>query len=183
MAQLNSANHVNALDKATLTTYGRGMATWKVRPGNWGRFLIRAVDPEGGHAGGDFFWSGYPDNLDDIKSRNAAAMLPFSVEKEKYTVGEEVALKVPASENGRILLTLENGTRVTKHLWFDAKAGDNLLKFKTTVTVRLVDAHVTMIQPHAQTKNDLPIRMYGVMPVNVENPQTHLQPQLKCPKC
>ncbi|MBP6826299.1 MAG: alpha-2-macroglobulin, partial [Saprospiraceae bacterium] len=183
VAQFNSANHVNALDKATLTTDGRGMATWKVRPGNWGRFLIRAVDPEGGHAGGDFFWSGYPDNLDDIKSRNAAAMLPFSVEKEKYTVGEEVALKVPASENGRILLTLENGTRVTKHLWFDAKAGDNLLKFKTTEEMApTVYAHVTMIQPHAQTKNDLPIRMYGVMPVNVENPQTHLQPQLEMPE-
>ncbi len=182
VAQFNSANHVNALDKATLTTDGRGMVSWKVRPGNWGRFLVRAVDPEGGHAGGDFFWSGYPDNLDDIKSRNAAAMLPFSVEKEKYTVGEEVSLKVPASENGRILLTLENGTRVTRHMWFDAKAGDNMLKFKATEEMApTVYAHVSMIQPHAQTKNDLPIRMYGVMPVNVENPQTHLKPQLEMP--
>ncbi len=182
VAQFNSANHVNALDKATLTTDGRGMATWKVHPGNWGRFLVRAVDPEGGHAAGDFFWSGYPDNLDDIKSRNAAAMLPFSVEKEKYSVGEEATLKVPASENGRILLTLENGTRVTQHLWFDAKAGDNLLKFRTTEEMApTVYAHVSMIQPHAQTKNDLPIRMYGVMPVNVENPQTHLKPELVMP--
>ena len=183
VAQFNSANHVNAIDKATLTTDGRGMATWKVRPGTWGRFLVRAVDPEGGHAAGDFFWSGYPDNLDDIKSRNAAAMLPFSVEKEKYSVGEEVALKVPASENGRILLTLENGTRVTQHLWFDAKAGDNMLKFKATEEMApTIYAHVSMIQPHAQTKNDLPIRMYGVMPVNVENPQTHLKPELVMPE-
>ncbi|MBK7938235.1 MAG: hypothetical protein IPJ82_14645 [Lewinellaceae bacterium] len=182
VAQFNSANHVNAIDKATLTTDARGMVSWKVRPGNWGRFLVRVVDPESGHAGGDFFWSGYPDNLDDIKSRNAAAMLPFSVDKEKYSVGEEATLKVPASENGRILLTLENGTRVTKHLWFDAKAGDNLLKFKTTEEMApTIYAHVSMIQPHAQTKNDLPIRMYGVMPVNVENPQTHLKPQLDMP--
>ncbi|MBV6441792.1 MAG: hypothetical protein EPGJADBJ_03482 [Saprospiraceae bacterium] len=182
VAQFNSANHVNALDKATLTTDGRGLAKWKVRPGNWGRFLVRAVDPEGGHAGGDFFWSGYPDQLDDIKSRNAAAMLPFSVEKEKYAVGEEVTLKVPASENGRILLTLENGTRVAQHIWFDAKTGDNLLKFKTTEEMApTVYAHVSLLQPHAQTKNDLPIRMYGVMPVSVENPQTHLQPKLDMP--
>ncbi|MBK8194225.1 MAG: hypothetical protein IPK76_13800 [Lewinellaceae bacterium] len=182
VAQFNSANHVNALEKATLTTDGRGMVTWKVRPGNWGRFLVRAVDPEGGHAGGDFFWSGYPDNLDDIKSRNAAAMLPFSIEKEKYSTGEEVMLKVPASENGRILLTLENGARVAKHMWFDAKAGDNMIKFKATEEMApTVYAHISLIQPHAQTKNDLPIRMYGVMPVNVENPQTHLQPQLEMP--
>ncbi len=183
VAQFNSANHVNALDKATLTTDGRGLAKWKVKPGNWGRFLVRAVDPEGGHAGGDFFWSGYPDQLDDIKSRNAAAMLPFTVEKEKYAVGEEVTLKVPASENGRILLTLENGTRVAQHIWFDAKSGDNLLKFKTTEEMApTVYAHVSLLQPHAQTKNDLPIRMYGVMPVSVENPQTHLQPKLEMPE-
>lgn len=183
VAQFNSANHVNAQDKATLTTDGRGLAKWKIRPGTWGRFLVRVVDPESGHAGGDFFWSGYPDQLDDMKSRNAAAMLPFTVEKEKYSVGEEVTLKVPASENGRILLTLENGTRVAQHLWFDAKSGDNLLKFKTTEAMApTVYAHVSLLQPHAQTKNDLPIRMYGVLPVSVENPQTHLQPKLEMPE-
>jgi len=30
---------------------------------------------------------------------------------------------------------------------------------------------VTMLQPHAQTANDLPIRMYGVIPIQVENPK------------
>ena len=183
VAQFNSANHVNAQDKATLTTDVRGLVKWKIRPGTWGRFLVRAVDTEGGHAAGDFFWSGYPDQLDDIKSRNAAAMLPFTVEKEKYSVGEEVTLKVPAGESGRILLTLENGMRVAQHIWFDAKAGDNLLKFKTTEAMApTVYAHVSLLQPHAQTKNDLPIRMYGVMPVSVENPQTHLQPKLDMPE-
>jgi uncharacterized protein YfaS (alpha-2-macroglobulin family) len=37
-------------------------------------------------------------------------------------------------------------------------------------------AYVTLIQPHSQTKNDLPIRLYGVIPVPVENPNTHLKP-------
>jgi len=182
VAQFNSSENVNALDATTLTTDANGVATWKVKPSDWGRYFVRAIDEEGGHAAGDFFWSGYPDDLDDIKSRNAAAMLPFTVEKDKYSVGEEVSLKVPAGESGRILLTLENGTRVVQHLWFDAKAGDNFLKFTTTEAMApTVYAHVSLIQPHAQTKNDLPIRMYGVMPVNVENPQTHLNPQIDMP--
>lgn len=182
VAQFNSAENVNALDAATLKTDANGIASWKVKPGEWGRYFVRAIDEEGGHAAGDFFWSGYPSDLEDIKSRNAAAMLAFTVEKEKYAVGEDVTLKVPAGESGRILLTLENGTRVVQHLWFDAKAGDNLLKFKTTEDMApTVYAHVSLIQPHAQTKNDLPIRMYGVMPVNVENAQTHLNPQVDMP--
>ena len=44
-----------------------------------------------------------------------------------------------------------------------------------------VYAHVTLLQPHAQTANDLPIRLYGVAPVKVVNPQTRLQPVLEVP--
>jgi hypothetical protein len=39
-----------------------------------------------------------------------------------------------------------------------------------------VYAHVTLLQPHAQTGNDLPIRLYGIAPVKVTNPQTKLKP-------
>ena len=34
-----------------------------------------------------------------------------------------------------------------------------------------VYAYVTLLQPHAQTKNDLPIRMYGVQGIKIEDPQ------------
>ncbi len=182
VAQFNTSDHVGALSKTTLTTNSRGIATWNVQPTEWGRYLVRAVDEEGGHAAGDYFWTGYPTDLDDLKSRNAVAMLPFSVGKDKYLVGEKVTLRVPAAEGGRILLTLENGTRVLEHRWFDAKAGDNTLTFEATDQMTPnVYAHVSLFQPYAQTKNDLPIRMYGVMPVMVENPQTRLNPQLEVP--
>ncbi len=182
VAQFNSADFVNALESTTVTTNASGVAVWKVRPAEWGRYLVRAVDPEGGHAAGDFAWKGYPDRLDDMQSRNAAAMLSFSADKEKYNVGDEVTLKVPATEAGRILLTLETGTRVARHLWFDAKAGDNFLKFKTQENMApTVYAHVSLLQPHAQTKNDLPIRMYGVIPIQVENASTRLTAQIDMP--
>ncbi|MBL7810425.1 MAG: alpha-2-macroglobulin, partial [Saprospiraceae bacterium] len=182
IGQYNSSELNDAVDHAELVTDARGQATWTVKPSGWGRYLVRVADTEEGHTAGDFFWSGQPEELDDIQSRNAAAMLPFTVEKEKYNVGEEVVLKVPASENGRILLTLETGTRVAKHLWFDAVAGDNFLRFKAEKNMApTVYAHVSLIQPHAQTKNDLPIRMYGVVPVNVENAATRLEAQIDMP--
>lgn len=182
VAEFNSADHLNAINRATLTTDARGMAIWTINAARWGRYLVRVSDLEGGHSSGDFFWTGQPEQLDDMQSRNAAAMLPFSVEKEKYTVGEEVTLKVPASENGRILLTLESGARVIKHEWFEAKAGDNYLRFRAEENMApAVYAHVSLLQPHAQTVNDLPIRLYGVLPVNIENPQTRLQPKLVMP--
>ena len=39
-----------------------------------------------------------------------------------------------------------------------------------------VYVHLTLIQPHMQTANSLPIRLYGVIPVLVDNPETKLNP-------
>ena len=41
-----------------------------------------------------------------------------------------------------------------------------------------VYAYVTVIQPHAQTVNDMPVRLYGVVPVMVEDPATRLSPKI-----
>ncbi len=41
--------------------------------------------------------------------------------------------------------------------------------------------NVSLLQPHAQTLNDLPIRMYGVIPVMVEDKNTILNPVIKMP--
>ena len=42
-----------------------------------------------------------------------------------------------------------------------------------------VYAYVSVIQPHAQTINDMPVRLYGVVPVMVEDPETRLSPEIK----
>jgi uncharacterized protein YfaS (alpha-2-macroglobulin family) len=39
-----------------------------------------------------------------------------------------------------------------------------------------VYVHVTLLQPHAQVLNDLPIRLYGMVPITVQDPQTILKP-------
>ncbi len=179
-SQFNSAEQVGAVSQATLTTNSRGEATWKIEPlGDWGRYLVRAADPVGGHAAGDFFYSGWPDGEDNIQARNYAAYLPFKADKEKYAPGETATLNIPGGEAGRVLVTLENGTRVVKSFWQPTVQGENRITFSvTTDMVPTVYAHVSLMQPHAQTKNSLPIRLYGIVPIQVEDPRTHLQPEI-----
>jgi alpha-2-macroglobulin len=184
LGEFNSATHVNAITKATLRTDANGRVTWKVIPNSWGRYLVRASLGEGAHAAGDFFWSGYPSEANDnLYSRNAAAMLPLAADRASYATGDMVSIKVPGSEGGRALVTIENSRKVLKHLWFNTKKGDNELKFKADPEfVPAVYAHVTLLQPHAQTINDLPIRMYGIVPLQVEDPRTRLQPEIDMPE-
>jgi uncharacterized protein YfaS (alpha-2-macroglobulin family) len=41
--------------------------------------------------------------------------------------------------------------------------------------------HISLLQPHAQTVNDLPIRMYGILPVMISNKASVLSPQIDMP--
>src|SRR5690606_29833799 len=41
--------------------------------------------------------------------------------------------------------------------------------------------NISLLHPHATTLNDSPIRMYGVVPISVEDPLTKLQPEITMP--
>ncbi len=45
--------------------------------------------------------------------------------KEKYNVGDEVALTIPSSKGGRVLVSVENGSKVIKSFLAGNKAGTN----------------------------------------------------------
>lgn len=184
VSRYNSSSHYDAIETSSIVTNDKGQANWSVRVNDWGRYLVRVCDTEGGHCSGDFFYAGYPwyEDGDNSAARQAAAMLSFSSDKEKYEVGQTVQLKIPTGEEGRAMVTVENGTKVIQSFWAKASKGENTFTFKVTEAMTpTVYAHVALIQPHAQAKNDLPIRMYGVIPINVEDPNTRLAPELSMP--
>ncbi|MFP4556118.1 MAG: alpha-2-macroglobulin family protein [Bacteroidales bacterium] len=174
------------IQKGSVTTGSNGKAAFDLRINHpeWGRFLVRAVDPDGGHATGTiayFDWPGWY-SRDKRATPEAASMLVFSSDKEAYNVGETVNINIPSPDGGKIFLTVENGVKVLQSHWIDASAGETQFSIIASDDMAPnVYINAMLIQPHGQTKNDLPIRMYGVVPIGVENPQTHLEPQIKMP--
>ena len=166
LMKFNHSDHRLAVDKGNIRTNAKGDANWTVEVDDWGRYMVRVCDTQSGHCSGTFFYAGYPwyedgDDEGNAQMREAATMLAFTAEKEKYNVGEEIKLNIPANEAGRCLVSIENGSRVVETYWIDAKKGDNQFSFYAQPEMTpTVYAHVTMIQPHAQVANDLPIRMY-----------------------
>lgn len=186
LTSFNSSSHRGALSMDTIQTNREGIASVKVKPENWGRYLVRVCDADG-HCTGDIFYAGTPwyDNDDEMdeEARRAASMLAFSTDKEKYEVGDAIEVRIPTSEDGRILLSIENGSKVLETHWVNTKKGETKYKFYATEKmVPTAYLNVSHIQPHGQAKNDLPIRMYGVIPVSVEDPATRLQPEVDMPE-
>jgi len=179
LGKYNSTNHLNSITKTEVTSDSNGNAVWSVKPEGWGRYMIRVCDPESGHCSGDFAYAGSPWDDENGGNREGASMLAFSSDKQKYAVGETVTLKIPTGQEGKALVSIENGTRVLETYWVNAKKGETTFQFYATEAMAPnVYAHVTLIQPHGQVKNDLPVRMYGVIPIYIEDPNTRIEPQI-----
>lgn len=182
LSRFASADHRSAFRTATLTTDQRGRATWTLDTDVSGRLLVRVCDPESGHCTGDFLYlSSW--QFEEQTSKEEAAMMVFGTDKKEYAPGETVQVTVPAPEQGRILISLENGSGVLKTFWHEAQRGDNHITFEATPDMAPTTyVSAMLIQPHQQTTADLPMRLYGVVPITVNDPATVLEPEIALPQ-
>lgn len=172
------------ITKSIAAVNGRGKFDFRIERPDWGRFYIRIIDPVSGHAAGKVVyidwpgWAGRPmrDNPE------AASMLTFNTDKSKYTVGETAEVIIPAGGKGIALFTLESGSRILEKKWLEVTGHE--IRHRFTILPEMapnVYACVTLIQPHANTENDMPMRLYGIIPILVEDPQTRLEPAIRMP--
>ncbi|WP_316821875.1 MG2 domain-containing protein [Pedobacter gandavensis] len=177
-------NSYNKLIRKETVSLDNGKGKWKLRidEPEWGRYLILVRDRKTGHVSGKSVYIDWPGWAQREQGQNPteAAMLSFTANKTKFKVGEEIVLTIPSGKDGKALISIENGSRVLKTFWTDTKAGQTQFKFKAEKSMTPnVFANITLLQPHAQTVNDLPIRMYGVIPLLIEDPETILKPLIK----
>lgn len=179
------SNSITSTISSGTTRTVNGVGSWKFRVNypEWGRFYVKACDPVSGHCTGKEIYIDWPGWAGRSRGGNeGATMLSFSSDKPAYNIGEKVNIVIPGSDQGQALVSVENGSRVLQSYWVETKKGDNPFSFEVTREMTPnVFLHVTMIQPHAQTVNDLPIRLYGVIPIKIEDPQTHLEPVIEMP--
>lgn len=165
------------------TKNGHGTFDFKIDYPEWGRYLIMVTD-KGGHSAATVVyvdwpgWAGRANKGDP----DAASVLTFSSDKETYTVGETAKITFPSSGSGKILVSLENGTGILRQEWVDTEGTETNYSLKITPEMSPnIYLFASLIQPHKNRENDLPVRMFGVIPIRVEDPQTKLYPEISMP--
>lgn len=173
--------------KASVSTQN-GKGTYnlqlKASENSYGRYYLRACDPESGHCTGEIVYIDEPGWYSRSRSGESGApnILAFTTDKTTYSIGEKVNVTIPTNDQGRALISIENGTRVVQTYWVETKAGETKFSFDATSEMTPnVYVNVSLLQPHSQTLNDLPIRLYGVTGITVEDPGTHLEPVIAMP--
>ncbi|MFT6809678.1 MAG: hypothetical protein ACJA01_002916 [Saprospiraceae bacterium] len=177
--ELNSAEHKQAFYKSEVITdnSGRANITIPTADMDYGRKLIRICDTESGHCTGTFFYaSGWGSSVTE-EERNSLTRLEFKSDKEKYSSGDQVSLSIPSQEGSKILISIENEEGVMFQEWLEGSEGQSSYSFTVDKSMAPnIYAHVTLVQPIKALKNDLPIRMYGVIPIHVIDQQSILTP-------
>lgn len=175
------------VSEAVVATSAAGRAQWTLRVNypQWGRYLVRACDEEGGHCSGSTVYIDWPSwaGRQRDQAGPAATMLTVTADKPSYQVGDTATLQLPESAQGRALVTVENGSGILDARWLEPRPGNT----RFTVPIRAgmtpnVYVSVTLVQPHEGKDNDRPIRLYGVVPLEVTDPQTHLKPVIQAPE-
>lgn len=150
----------------------------------WGRYLVLARDTESGHVSGKFVTFDWPDyrGRASRKDPESLTMLTFSTDKPSYKVGEKAVVYIPAAKDGKALVSIENAGGVLSRTWVNTSENDT--PFEVPVTAEMAPnffINISLLQPYGNSVNDLPLRLYGVQRVNVENPGSHLNPAVSLP--
>lgn len=182
--------YINAYDKELIKedlieiSNGKSVYGLKFDKPDWGRMLIVIEDIVSGHSASQLVYADYPGWWSsDGSGSEAASMLAIEAGKTKYDVGEKIDVSVPSGGVGNIYVTLEKGDKILKQFWVKAEKESTQFSFEASKEMAPnVYISATLIQPHAQKENSLPIRVYGVIPVYVNDPNTHVSPEIKAPK-
>ncbi|RYZ99736.1 MAG: hypothetical protein EOO68_12080, partial [Moraxellaceae bacterium] len=171
------------IKKETVVSDAQGRAHWLLQKNtyNWGRHLVRVCDSDSGHCAGQLVYLGW--SASNERDPESATQLMLSTDKEKYNVGDTATIRLPKTVQGRVLMSIENGSHIIEKRWLDLKADQREVTLPITQAMA-PNAYVNMILllPHQTRKSDAPMRLYGVVPLFVEDPATHLTPEINVPE-
>lgn len=177
-ADLVATGTVNAIN-------GFANIPFRVNYPDWGKYLVLVRDTKGGHATGGTILIDWPDWRGRANQGEAAGSteLSFTLDKKSYEAGETANVYLPKCKDGKVLLSVENGSRVIKRYWVTTSA-DKETCFKLPVDGSMAPnfyVSATMLRPHGQTSNDIPIRLFGVAGATVIDKRTILHPEIDMP--
>lgn len=186
LANYVSSSYNKPIKRMTIKSGQNGRASFKLSfsDDEWGTYFISVKDRKGKHSTGvmSYFDSLSSDGRRDANGGESATMLNFRTDKDSYMPGEKMAITFPSSEDSRAIVSIENGVRVISVNEYGCKDDYTTVNIDVTEEMRPnAYVNIMLIQPHGQKSNDMPIRLYGAVPVTVTSRESRLEPLISAP--
>lgn len=174
LSDVETDSYKKQILKRKLLTDKNGKASLKIKIEDYGRYFVRIVNDKNQYTTGDYFYCGWSF---DQKAGDFVNILPFKSGRDMYRTGETAKINLPGAETGHYVVNIIRGNSIIKSEFLPAKAGNTLYSFGVTSAMAPnVYVDVCYIQGNAKKLNELPLRMYGVIPLLVEEPSKKLHP-------
>ncbi|MBK9107809.1 MAG: hypothetical protein IPM92_05355 [Saprospiraceae bacterium] len=163
-----------------LTTDRNGIASFNIQLDEYDRYFVKLIHQNNQYQTGDYFYTGWPS---DDKAKNFVNILHFKADKDLYQIGEVAHLTLPGASAGTYTINIIKGNKIIKSEMIAASAG------QTTYQISLesgmapnIYVDVSYIQPCQHKLNDLPLRLFGIIPLKIEDKDKKLLPKLVMPE-
>jgi uncharacterized protein YfaS (alpha-2-macroglobulin family) len=149
---------------------------------DYGQHFIEITDNQSGHTSGMFFYASSWGAGPASQEQKERVFLPISSDKNLYFTGDKMQISCETPQKGMVIFTIEQGHRILEQLVKPVTPGRTVFSFDVSDDmVPNCYAVVSLIQPHNQAKNDVPMRIYGIKPLAVEDYSTRLKLSLSAP--
>lgn len=174
-------NNTTLVKEGSITS-ANGAVNLKFTPREDGDYLIEIQ--EGGYDGHvvsqfvyAYAWGSVPSG-----DQNAGTLI-LKADKAKYHVGDVAKVRFPAPAEGAVLMSLEKEDEIIEWRWLENKGEKGKdMEVSIPITAEMVPnsyLNISVIQPHAQTSNDRPMRMFGILPLFAEDSNTRREIDIK----
>lgn len=186
LANYISDSYNRPVKNFSVRTDANGKATFELNFDNseWGTYFVRVKDNSSGHSSGVMAYFDWPSMYGrrDAEGGDAATTIKIKTDKDTYAPGETMRVTFPSAAGSRAIVAIENGTRVLATSEYECGGKETTISIEATAEMQPnAYIYITLLQPYGATANDLPIRMYGVVPVTVTSPESRLSPVITMP--
>ena len=145
-----------------------------------GEVFVEVEDMETGQSTGINL---YLSTWQDSAINNKIDKLKIETDKKIYTAGETAKITFEGTKGAKALITTEKSGKVIDRKWIDAENLKNIHEFKVTEDM-FPNAYVsvTLFQDYSNSDNDRPLRLYGAVPIIVEDKSTKLNIEIETPE-
>ena len=110
--------------------------------------------------------------------------LEIKTDKAEYEIGQDVKISIPASKGSKLFLNIVKQNEILKQEIIDLdRNGDYIYEFEAEENMSPnVYVDVRVVQGQNDKQNDLPLRLYGIIPVKIIDKDTRLDIKLDLPE-
>ncbi len=145
-----------------------------------GEIFVEVEDTETKQSTGINLYAG---TWQDSSINKKVDKLKMEADKKTYKAGETAKIVFEGTKGAKALITTEKNGRIIDRKWVDAEEIKNSYEFKVTEDM-FPNAYVTvgLFQNYEAMDNDRPLRLYGAVPIIVEDNSTKLNIKIEAPR-